>query len=79
MQIDGGVWQRATIDQRAGAAAWVLWSMPWTKPGAGEHTIVSRALNARGDVQPTREEMRERILSNREDHAQWPRKVLVPA
>jgi len=79
VKIDEGAWQHATIDQRAGDAAWVLWSLPWTSPAPGEHIIVSRALNTRGEVQPTREEMRERILSNREDYAQWPRKVVAPA
>lgn len=78
VQIDHGDWQRATIDQRAGDAAWVLWSTPWTKPAAGEHTVVSRAINARGEVQPTRQEMREKILSNREDYSRWPRRIVIP-
>ncbi len=53
VQIDGGAWVRASIDQRAGDAAWALWSAPWKEPAAGEHILVSRAINARGDVQPT--------------------------
>jgi len=77
IQIDGGPWLRATIEQRAGDAAWVLWSMPWREPAPGEHVLVSRAINAGGEVQPTREEMRERRISNREDNAQWPRTVVI--
>jgi DMSO/TMAO reductase YedYZ molybdopterin-dependent catalytic subunit len=77
VQIDGGAWVRASIDQRAGDAAWVLWSTPWKEPVAGEHILVSRAINARGDVQPTRDEMREKLVSNREDNSQWPRRIVI--
>jgi DMSO/TMAO reductase YedYZ molybdopterin-dependent catalytic subunit len=77
VQIDGGPWLRASIDQRAGDAAWVLWSVPWREPAPGEHILVSRAINARGDVQPTRDEMREKLVSNREDNSQWPRRIVI--
>jgi DMSO/TMAO reductase YedYZ molybdopterin-dependent catalytic subunit len=76
VQIDGGAWVRASIDQRAGDAAWVLWSAPWKEPAAGEHNLVSRAINGRGDVQPTRDEMREKLVSNREDNSQWRRRIV---
>jgi len=79
VQIDGGAWLRASIDQRGGDAAWVLWSAPWRAPEAGEHILVSRAINARGDIQPTRDEMRERLISNREDNSQWPRRIVIDA
>jgi DMSO/TMAO reductase YedYZ molybdopterin-dependent catalytic subunit len=77
IQIDGGAWARASIDQQSGDAAWVLWSAPWREPVAGEHTLVSRAINIRGDVQPTHDEMREKLVSNREDNAQWPRRIVI--
>jgi DMSO/TMAO reductase YedYZ molybdopterin-dependent catalytic subunit len=77
VQIDGGPWLRASIDQRAGDAAWVMWSAPWREPAAGEHILVSRAINARGDVQPTRDERREKLVSNREDNSQWPRRIVI--
>jgi DMSO/TMAO reductase YedYZ molybdopterin-dependent catalytic subunit len=77
VQIDGGAWVRASIDQRAGDAAWVLWSASWKEPTAGEHILVSRAINARGDIQPTHDEMREKLVSNREDNSQWPRGIII--
>ena len=77
VQIDGGPWVRASIEQRTGDAAWVLWSTPWRSPVAGEHVLVSRAINARGDIQPTRDEMREKLVSNREDNSQWPRRIVI--
>ena len=77
VQIDGGAWVRASIDQRTSDAAWVLWSVAWREPAAGEHVLVSRAINARGDIQPTRDEMQEKLVSNREDNSQWPRRIVI--
>lgn len=77
VQIDGGPWVAAMINQRAGDAAWLLWSASWLSPKPGEHTLVSRAINARGEIQPTREELREKLVSNREDNSQWPRKLIL--
>ena len=77
VQIDGGPWFPAAIDQRAGEAAWLLWSANWPDPAPGEHMLASRAINARGDIQPTRRELREKLVSNREDNSQWVRKILV--
>ena len=76
-QIDGGAWAPASIDQRSGDAAWVLWSAPWRELPAGEHVVVSRAANVRGDIQPTRNEMKEKLVSNREDNSQWPRRIVI--
>ena len=77
VQIDGGPWTRAGIDQRGGDAAWALWSMPWRELAAGEHVLVSRAINARGERQPRRDELREKLVSNREDNSQWPRRIHI--
>jgi DMSO/TMAO reductase YedYZ molybdopterin-dependent catalytic subunit len=77
VQVDGGGWRRATVDQRSGDAAWVLWSAPWREPAAGEHVLISRAINDRGEIQPTRDEMRAKLVSNREDNSQWPRRIVI--
>ncbi|HLH40853.1 MAG TPA: molybdopterin-dependent oxidoreductase [Bryobacteraceae bacterium] len=77
VRIDGGEWRAATIEERAGDEAWVLWSMRWPEAAAGEHVIVSRAINARGEIQPTREEIAKLRVSNREDNSQWPRRVRI--
>ena len=77
LQIDGSSWQEASIDERRGDSAWLLWSMTWKDPAPGRHILVSRAINDRGGIQPTREELRESLLSNREDNSQWPRKVAI--
>ena len=77
VQIDGGAWLPATVQQRGGDASWLLWSAAWRDPTPGEHVLISRATNARGEVQPTAEELREKLISNRENNAQWPRRVVI--
>jgi DMSO/TMAO reductase YedYZ molybdopterin-dependent catalytic subunit len=76
LQVDGGPWQPATLDRRNGEAAWLLWSSPW-QASPGRHTLVSRSVNARGEVQPTLEDLRKRLASNREDNSQWPRLLQI--
>ena len=33
--------------------AWTFWAFDWKNPEAGEHTLVSRAIDAEGRVQPS--------------------------
>lgn len=77
VRINGGEWRSATINQRSGDAAWLLWSIAWTDPAPGLHILVSRAIDVRGEVQPTREEIEKRLISNREDNSQWPRGIVI--
>jgi DMSO/TMAO reductase YedYZ molybdopterin-dependent catalytic subunit len=77
VQFDGGPWRPAKIDYRNGESAWLLWSLAWNDAAPGRHVLVSRATNARGDIQLTREELRSNLLSNREDSSQWSRAVVI--
>jgi DMSO/TMAO reductase YedYZ molybdopterin-dependent catalytic subunit len=77
VQFDGGLWREAGIDQRNGEYSWLLWSYDWKSAPPGRHIVVSRAINARGEIQPTREELRKRLASNCEDNSQWPRPFLI--
>lgn len=77
VKVDTGPWRAATIDERHGDFAWILWSFDWKDATPGLHTVVCRTTNARGEIQPTREELRDRLISNREDNSQWPRSVVV--
>ena len=53
VQIDGGPWVLATIDRSDDAEfAWKIWSLEWQNPSPGEHTIVSRAIDTMGQIQP---------------------------
>lgn len=77
VKVDDESWRPSVIQRPGSGAAWSLWSFDWTDATPGRHTLVSRASSARGEVQPTREELRARVLSNREDNSQWPRSVII--
>jgi DMSO/TMAO reductase YedYZ molybdopterin-dependent catalytic subunit len=52
VKIDGGPWQSATIDRgHDHDFAWKFWHLDWD-PQPGDHTIVSRAIDKAGRVQP---------------------------
>jgi hypothetical protein len=55
----------------------MLWSLDWNDATPGLHTLVCRATNARGEIQPTREELREKLIGNREDNSQWRRSLMI--
>ena len=77
VQFDGGPWRPARVDHRNGDSAWLLWSYDWKDATLGRHTLVSRAINARAEIQPTPGELQARLASNREDNAQWPRSIVI--
>jgi DMSO/TMAO reductase YedYZ molybdopterin-dependent catalytic subunit len=77
VQIDDGPWQRATLEPSRGKYAWRLWSISVKNLAPGPHTLVSRATDANGRVQPTQEERRQSIASGREDYAMWVREIRV--
>ncbi|MCY4402359.1 MAG: sulfite oxidase [Candidatus Poribacteria bacterium] len=54
VSIDGGPWQEATIDtEEDHEFAWKIWHLNWENPTSGEHTVVSRAIDTKGNIQPT--------------------------
>ncbi|MGE0473878.1 MAG: sulfite oxidase [Nitrospirales bacterium] len=58
VQIDNGPWQHATIDRgQEHDFAWKFWHLDW-KAQPGEHTIVSRAIDKAGRIQPTADDPR---------------------
>lgn len=86
--VDGGPWQAATIDPLPEAArrlpnrgrfGWVLWSFTTRNLAPGTHTLVSRAIDVNGKVQPTKPERDAEIASGREDNTQWTRTIRVDA
>lgn len=77
VQVDRGDWRSATIDERRGNFAWRLWFYAWHDATPGPHTLVSRAIDASGKIQPTRAELKQTLASSREDNSQWPRSIVV--
>jgi DMSO/TMAO reductase YedYZ molybdopterin-dependent catalytic subunit len=76
ISIDGGPWQTATLDSKAGKYAWKLFTYKWENAKAGEHTLVSRVIDSNGQVQATPEEMPEKP-TRWENYAQFPRKIVT--
>ncbi len=53
VRIDDGPWRPATINEGQQAEfAWKIWHLDWENPSSGEHTIVSRAVDTEGNIQP---------------------------
>lgn len=76
ISIDGGPWQAAQIDPASTKYSWKLFNYRWQNATPGEHTLVSRVIDANGQVQATQEEMPEKP-TRWENYAQFPRKVLI--
>lgn len=76
VRIDSGPWQTATIDKSSTAYSWKLFTLNWEDPTSGEHTLVSRAIDATGNIQPTEEEL-ELKKTRWENNAQFARKVMI--
>ena len=53
VSTDGGArWQDAELTAAPGRWAWCEWSLEWTPGGAGATTLLVRATDAAGNVQP---------------------------
>jgi DMSO/TMAO reductase YedYZ molybdopterin-dependent catalytic subunit len=54
LQIDGGPWRAARLDEKPRSKySWVFFSLDLGDLKPGKHTVVSRATDAKGRVQPT--------------------------
>ena len=76
VKIDDGPWQKATLDPSNTQFSWKLFAYKWDGATPGEHTIVSRATDMKGIVQPTTAEL-SRKKTFLEDNSQFPRKVKI--
>ena len=48
---DGQTWREARFDYQTSKIVWVLWSIDWQPPRAGEHKLAVRAVDGSGDYQ----------------------------
>jgi DMSO/TMAO reductase YedYZ molybdopterin-dependent catalytic subunit len=76
VSIDGGPWQAATLDKGNTRFSWKLFTFDWKDAGKGDHTLVSRATDANGEVQPPAADLK-RKKTFLEDNAQFPRKITI--
>jgi DMSO/TMAO reductase YedYZ molybdopterin-dependent catalytic subunit len=56
ISVDGGnTWKAAKLGKDQSRYAWRLWELDWQAP-TGKHTLIARATNAAGQMQPLHEE-----------------------
>jgi hypothetical protein len=76
VSVDGGAWQPAQVDKAGTRFSWKLFTWDWKGAAPGEHTIVSRATDVNGMVQPPAADLK-RKKTFLEDNAQFPRKLVL--
>ncbi len=76
VRIDDGSWQPATIEASQSKYAWKLFTYEWKGATPGEHTLVSRATDVNGEIQPVAEDLANK-KTFLEDNAQHPRTVRI--
>lgn len=76
VSIDNGPWQKAALDSANTQYSWKLFTYKWEGATPGEHTLVSRATDADGVVQPVAADL-SRKKTFLEDNGQFPRKVKI--
>jgi hypothetical protein len=76
VKIDDGPWRPATLDPANTPYSWKLFRYRWDGATPGEHTLVSRATDANGVVQPTVAEL-GRKKTFLENNSQYPRTVMI--
>jgi DMSO/TMAO reductase YedYZ molybdopterin-dependent catalytic subunit len=64
--VDGGAWQRATLDKRGDDYGWSFFTLEIPALPAGEHTLVSRAYDVAGRTQPDELSMKRTRWENNE-------------
>jgi len=76
IKIDDGPWMQAQLDPQNSRYSWKLFSMDWPNPGPGEHTLLSRATDVNGNVQPGADELPEKV-SYWEEFGQFQRTLRI--
>lgn len=79
VKIDDGNWSAVQLDRRQQARyAWTFWQLDWKNPAPGEHSLVSRASDADGRVQPAADDPAIKLKRTYwEANQQWPRKIHI--
>jgi len=84
VRVDDGPWRPAVLERKPAGGAdrkftWSFWHYDWTDPTPGDHSVVSRATDADGRVQPPAEDpsMKQKA-TYWEANAQWVRKLRLP-
>ena len=78
LSIDGGPWQAVKVEQRSEPFTWRFWSYDWKNPPPGEHTLISRATDTEGRVQPAPDDPAIKLKKTYwEANQQVPRRIKI--
>src|SRR5438552_8305559 len=78
LKIDDGVWARTRLDRKGPKYSWTFWSYDWNSAGPGDHTLVSRAIDAAGRWQPSADDPEIKMKRTYwEANQQWVRKIRI--
>lgn len=80
VRIDDGPWQPVRLERKPSGAryTWTLWHFDWLDPKPGEHTVVSRAVDADGREQPPADSPTiKQKKTYWEANQQWPRRIRI--
>jgi hypothetical protein len=79
VKLDDGSWQAAILDSEPRSQySWVFFSIDLGNADPGKHTVVSRAIDVNGRIQPAADD--DEIALKRtywEAYQQWPRQIDV--
>lgn len=81
VQLDDGEWQPATLAEEPRAQhSWIFFHIDLGKVPAGKHTLVSRAIDDEGNIQPSAEDDEIALKKTYwEAYQQWPRQIELEA
>jgi len=79
LKIDEGSWTPVQMDRRPRARySWTFWTYQWRSPTPGEHTLVSRAMDADGRRQPSADDSEIKLKRTYwEANQQWVRRIRI--
>lgn len=78
VKIDDGPWLSTRLHKNETPYAWTFFSYLWNKPAAGEHTLVSRAFDEAGRIQPSADDPVIKLKKTYwEANQQVPRRIRV--
>jgi DMSO/TMAO reductase YedYZ molybdopterin-dependent catalytic subunit len=76
ISVDNGPWQPTTMDRDNTKYSWKLFTCEFPAPASGDHTIVSRATDVNGEVQPEEADLQSK-KSRWENNGQFVRKFRI--
>jgi hypothetical protein len=76
VRVDDGSWQPATLDRANTQYSWKLFTYQWSGLKPGDHTIVSRATDVNGTIQPEQSELQSK-KTRWENNGQFVRKFRI--